>query len=172
MNKLDIAVIPGDGVGPEVIPEAIKALRAISEVHGGLSFTFTEFPWGCEYYLRTGRMMDEDGLRRLCDYNAILLGAVGAPNLVPDHVSLWGLLLPIRKSFDQYVNLRPIRLLRGVPGRLVGKEPKDIDFLVVRENTEEVPGVGGRVHVGTPLKLSQSNIFTHRSERVIRYALN
>ncbi|HHY08478.1 MAG TPA: tartrate dehydrogenase [Corynebacteriales bacterium] len=173
MNKLDIAVIPGDGVGPEVIPEAIKTLRAVSEVHGGLSFTFTEFPWGCDYYLKTGRMMDEHGLRALRDYHAILLGAVGAPNLVPDHVSLWGLLLPIRKSFDQYVNLRPIKLLRGVPGRLVGKGPEDIDFVVVRENTEgEYSGVGGRVHVGTPFEVAvQSNIFTRTGvERVVRYA--
>ncbi|MCR4424806.1 MAG: tartrate dehydrogenase [Firmicutes bacterium] len=173
MDTLEIAVVPGDGVGREVVAEAIKVLAAVSDLHGGVKFSFTEFPWGCEYYLRTGRMMEEGGLRALEDHRAILLGAVGAPGLVPDHVSLWGLLLPIRKTFDQYVNLRPIKLLRGIPSRLVGKGPEDIDFMVVRENTEgEYSGVGGRVHVGTPQEVAvQSAVFTrHGTERVMRYA--
>ncbi|MGE5572696.1 MAG: tartrate dehydrogenase [Bacteroidota bacterium] len=173
MDKVSVAVIPGDGIGPEVTREAVKVLRAASEVHGGVGFGFTEYPWGCEHYLRNGRMMDERGLDVLRDHDAILLGAVGAPGLVPDHVSLWGLLLPIRKSFDQYVNLRPIKLLRGVPGRLIGKGPEDIDFVVIRENTEgEYSGVGGRIHVGTPFEVAiQSNVFTRQgTERVMRYA--
>ena len=119
--------------------------------------------------------MDEDAWLRSADHQAILLGAVGAPGVVPDHVSLWGLLLPIRKTFDQYVNLRPIKLLQGVPSRLVGKGPEDIDFVVVRENTEgEYSGVGGRVHVGTPYEVAvQSNIFTRvGTERIMRYAFD
>lgn len=173
MDKVNIATIPADGVGPEVIRESVKVLEAAARIHGGVEFAFTEFPWGCEHYLRTGRMMDDHGLDALRDYQAILLGAVGAPGLVPDHVSLWGLLLPIRKTFDQYVNLRPIKLLQGVPSRLVGKGPEDIDFVVIRENTEgEYSGVGGRVHVGTPYEVAiQSNVFTRLGcERVIRYA--
>ncbi len=175
MDRLDIAVVPGDGVGSEVMAEGLKALHTVAHVHGGLEFHLRQFPWGCEHYLETGRMMDEDGLAALADHQAILLGAVGAPGVVPDHVSLWGLLLPIRKTFDQYVNLRPIKLLQGVPSRLVGKGPEDIDFVVVRENTEgEYSGVGGRVHVGTPYEVAvQSNIFTRvGTERIMRYAFD
>ena len=173
MDKLKIAVVPGDGIGTEIMAEGLKVLKVVSQIHGGLDFEFNTFPWGCHYYLKTGRMMDEDGLSVLADHDAILLGAVGAPGLVPDHVSLWGLLLPIRKSFDQYVNLRPIKLLAGVTGPLRDKGPEHIDFVVVRENTEgEYAGVGGRVHIGTPYETAmQTAVFTRRgTERIIRYA--
>lgn len=173
MSKFDIAVIPADGIGPEIMQEALKVLRTVAEIDGGIEFNFDSFPWGCEYYLRTGEMMEKGGIDRLRNYDAILLGAVGAPGKVPDHVSLWGLLLPIRKTFDQYANLRPIKLLRGVRGPLRDKGPEDINFVVVRENTEgEYSGVGGRVHIGTPFEVAiQSNIFTRTAtERVIRYA--
>ncbi len=168
-----MAVIPADGIGPEIIQEAVKVLNTVSELDGGIGFDFKSFPWGCEYYLRTGEMMEKGGIDTLRGFDAILLGAVGAPGKVPDHVSLWGLLLPIRKTFDQYANLRPIKLLRGVRGPLRDKGPEDIDFVVVRENTEgEYSGVGGRVHIGTPFEVAiQSNIFTRTAvERVIRYA--
>lgn len=130
-----IAVIPGDGIGPEVTEEGIKVLRAISEVTKGLRFQFCYFPWGCKYYLETGKMISDDGLEKLKDFEAIYLGAIGDPR-VPDHISLRDLLLKIRFGFDQYINLRPVRLLEGVSCPLKGKGPKDIDFVVVRENTE------------------------------------
>jgi tartrate dehydrogenase/decarboxylase/D-malate dehydrogenase len=173
MNRLSIAVVPGDGIGTEIMAEGLKVLNKAAEVHGGLAFDFCTYPWGCQHYLRTGKMMDDDGLSILKDSQAILLGAVGAPGLVPDHVSLWGLLLPIRKTFNQYVNLRPIKLLAGVPSPLVGKGPEHIDFVVVRENTEgEYAGVGGRVHRGTPYETAmQTAVFTRTgTERIIRYA--
>ena len=110
MKKHKIAVIAGDGIGPEVLAEGVRVLKQVAECDGGFSFEFTFFPWGCEYYLKTGKMMDEDGIEKLKQYDAIFLGAVGYPG-VPDHISLWDLLLNIRKSFDQYVNLRPVRLL-------------------------------------------------------------
>lgn len=175
MDRYDIAVVGGDGIGPEVVEEAIRVLKTVSEVDGGIGFNFKSFPWGCEYYLQTGKMMEDGGLEQLKNFHAILLGAVGAPGLVPDHVSLWGLLLPIRKGFQQYANLRPVKLLKGVQSPLVGKGPEDIDFWFVRENTEgEYSGVGGRVQVGTPYEVAiQSNIFTREgSERVIRYAFD
>jgi len=172
MRKYNIAVIPGDGIGKEVVAEGVKALKTVAEVHGGLNFLLDDFPWGCEYYLRMGEMMPKNALDILSGYDAILFGAVGSPS-VPDHISLWGLLLPIRKAFDQYVNLRPIKLLPGVPCPLKDKGPEDIDFVVVRENTEgEYSGAGGRLHVGTPYEVAvQTGIFTrHATERVIRYA--
>lgn len=173
MNRLSIAVVPGDGIGSEIMAESMKVLNKVAEIHGGLAFDFHIYPWGCQYYLRTGKMMADDGIATLREYPAILLGAVGSPGLVPDHVSLWGLLLPIRKTFNQYVNLRPIKLLAGVPGPLVGKGPEHIDFIVVRENTEgEYAGVGGRLHMGTPYETAlQTAVFTRTgTERVIRYA--
>ena len=114
MSIYRIAVIPGDGIGPEVIAEGIKVLDAVAVLDGSFRFEWTYFPWGCEYYLKHGRMMAEDGLDQLSHFDAIYLGAVGAPG-VPDHISLWDLLLVIRKHFDQYVNLRPVKLLRGAP---------------------------------------------------------
>lgn len=167
-----IAVIPGDGIGEEVVPEGCKVLKTVEEIVGGFRLLSVEYPWGSQYYLRHGRMMPQDALKTLEGFNAIYLGAVGMPAAVPDHVTLWGLLLPIRKGFEQYVNVRPIRLLPGLAGPLRNKGPEDIDFVCVRENTEgEYSGVGGRVHIGTPDEVAlQTSVFTRRAvERVIRY---
>jgi tartrate dehydrogenase/decarboxylase / D-malate dehydrogenase len=165
-----IAVIGGDGIGPEVVSAGIRVLEAASELAPSVELGFTEFPWGCRYYLKHGRMMPEDGLETLEEFDAIYLGAVGWPT-VPDHVSLWGLLLPIRRSFDQYVNLRPARLLRGVRSPL--SDPGALDITVVRENTEgEYSDAGGRMYVGTPHEMAiQESIFTRRAlHRIVRYA--
>jgi len=172
MKSHHIAVIPGDGIGKEVIPEGIKVLNRVAEVDGRFRLEFENFPWGCEYYLDKGRMMPPDGLAILSEFDAIYLGACGAPS-VPDHISLWGMLLPIRKGFDQYVNLRPVRLLPGIESPLRDKKPEDIDFVCVRENTEgEYSGVGGRVHSNTEIEVAlQTSVFTrHATERVIRFA--
>jgi tartrate dehydrogenase/decarboxylase/D-malate dehydrogenase len=171
MPTYRIAVVPGDGIGIDTIDQAVQTLETVCEVHGGLDLAFDRYPWGCGYYLEHGEMMPQDGLQILADYDAILLGAVGFPT-VPDHVSLWGLLLPIRKTFDQYINLRPVRLLAGVPGPLRDKGPEDIDIVCIRENTEgEYSGVGGRVHVHTDHEVAvQSTVFTRMGvERVLRY---
>jgi tartrate dehydrogenase/decarboxylase/D-malate dehydrogenase len=162
-----IAVIAGDGVGKEVVPEGIKVLTAL-----GVGFQFEELPWGSEYRERTGRMMPGDALATLARHDAIYLGAIGWPT-VPDHVSLWECLLPIRKTFDQYVNLRPVRLPPGVRGPLAGRGPADVNMLFVRENTEgEYSGTGGRVHVGTAAEVAvEVPVFTRRAiERCARYA--
>jgi tartrate dehydrogenase/decarboxylase / D-malate dehydrogenase len=172
MKHYRIAVIAGDGVGQEVMPEGLKALRAVAEVTGALDLEFAEFPWGSEYYARHGRMMAEDGLKTLEEFDAIYFGAVGWPTL-PDHVTLWGLRLAICQGFDQYANVRPSKLLPGIPGPLAGKRPEDIDFVVVRENTEgEYAGVGGRAHRGTPYEVAtQTSVFTRRAvERIMDYA--
>jgi tartrate dehydrogenase/decarboxylase / D-malate dehydrogenase len=167
---LRVAVIGGDGIGPEVVGAGMRVLEAAAERDPSLELSFTEFPWGCEYYLEHGRMMPEDGLETLAGFDAIYLGAVGWPT-VPDHVSLWGLLLPIRRGFDQYVNLRPARLLRGVESPLA--RPGSLDITVVRENTEgEYSDSGGRMFEGTPHEVVvQESIFTRRGvERIVRYA--
>ena len=168
-----IALIPGDGIGKEVIPAAVKVLQAAASSLGDrFSVSFDEFEWGCEYYLRTGRMMPEDGLERLRPFDAILLGAIGHPT-VPDHISLRQLLLRIRCGFDLYVNLRPIEILPGLEPPLRGKGAEDVRMLFVRENTEgEYCGVGGRFKQGTPDETAvQQSIFTRKGvERVIRYA--
>jgi len=166
-----IAVIAGDGIGREVIPAGMAALETAAR-GSALSVAFTELPWGCEYYLKHRRMMDEDGLEQLAGFDAIYLGAIGAPG-VPDHVSVWELILPLRQRFDQYVNLRPMRLLPGLASPLAGRGPADIDMVCVRENSEgEYAGVGGRVHVGTPHEVAeQTGVFTrHGIERIVRYA--
>ncbi|MEG2348909.1 MAG: tartrate dehydrogenase [Hungatella sp.] len=167
-----IAVIAGDGIGPEVVAEGVKVLKQIAELDGELCFEFTYFPWGCEYYLKTGRMMDEDGIDKLKDFDAIFLGAVGYPG-VPDHISLWDLLLTIRKSFDQYVNLRPVKLLEGAPCPLKDVDRKDIDMIFVRENSEgEYAGSGSWLFKDKPneVVLQESVFSRHGCERVIRYA--
>src|SRR5215469_14345840 len=162
-----IAVIAGDGVGKEVVPVGLRVLRALE-----VPFAFDELPWGCDFRARTGRMMPEDALATLAGYDAIYLGAVGWPT-VPDHVSLWECLLPIRKTFEQYVNLRPVRLPPGIRGPLAGRGPADVDMLFIRENTEgEYSGTGGRVHVGTDAELAvEVPVFTRRAiERCARFA--
>ena len=172
MNKYKIAVIAGDGIGPEVIAEGIKVLNEAARLDGGFEFEFTHFPWGCEYYKETGRMMAENGIEELSKYDAIFLGAVGAPG-VPDHISLWDLLLIIRKSFDQYINLRPVKLLRGAPTPLKNTPAEDIDMVFVRENTEgEYAGSGSWLYKGKPNEVViQNGVFSRFGcERVIRYA--
>jgi tartrate dehydrogenase/decarboxylase / D-malate dehydrogenase len=168
-----IAVIPGDGIGKEVIPEGIRVLEAAGR-RFGFEFEWTHFDWSCEVYARTGRMMPADGLDQLKDFEAIYLGAIGFPG-VPDHVSLWGLLIPIRRGFRQYVNLRPVRLLRGVKSPLVGRTPEDIDLVIVRENNEgEYSEIGGRLYHGTTEELViQQAVFTRQGcDRVMRYAFD
>ena len=174
MRNFNLAVLPADGIGREVIPAGLEVLRALAEMHARFRFETQEFDWGSARYLREGAMMPRDGLQQLerGGFAAILLGPVGDPR-VPDHVTLWGLLLPIRQGFDQYINLRPMRLLPGIRTPLVGKAPKDIDMVCVRENAEgEYAGVGGRVHRGTAAEVAiQSSVHTrHGTERVIRYA--
>ncbi|NIB40991.1 tartrate dehydrogenase [Pseudomaricurvus alkylphenolicus] len=171
MTTLNIAVIPGDGIGKEVIPEGIRVLEAAGAIHG-IEFQWTEFDWSCETYHKTGRMMPEGGIDQLRGFDAVYLGAVGFPG-VPDHISLWGLLIPIRREFDQYINLRPVRLFDGVPCPLAGKKPGDIDMYVVRENVEgEYSNIGGIQYEGTDQELVvQQSVFTRRgTDRVMRYA--
>ena len=172
MNVYKIAVIAGDGIGPEVIAEGVRVLNKAAQLDGGFSFEFTHFPWGCDYYKETGRMMPEDGIEVLSKFDAIFLGAVGAPG-VPDHISLWDLLLIIRKKFDQYINLRPVKLLNGAPCPLKDAKPEDIDMIFVRENTEgEYAGSGSWLFKGKPNEVViQDGVFSRVGcERVIRYA--
>ena len=172
MKQFHIAVIAGDGIGPEVITEGKKVFSGIAQMDGTFSVTFENFPWGCEYYLKSGEMMPENGLDLLRGYDAIYLGAVGYPG-VPDHVSLGDLLLRIRRGFDEYINLRPVRLLHGAPCPLADISPRDIDMIVVRENSEgEYANVGARLYPGTPREAAlQTGVFSrHGCERVIRYA--
>ena len=171
MKTYRIAVIGGDGIGPEVLAEGIKVLDKAAAL-GGFAFEYTYFPWSCRYYLETGRMMPEDGIETLSKFDAIYLGAVGYPG-VPDHVSLWGLLLEIRHAFDQYVNLRPVKLLKGADSPLKDVKPEDIDMIVIRENSEgEYAGAGEWLFKDTPQELAlQTGVFSRKGcERVIRYA--
>ena len=173
MAQYRIAVIPGDGIGKEVVPEGLRVLEAVAG-RFGLSFEYDAFDWSCETYKATGRMMPRDGLERIAGHDAIFLGAVGFPG-VPDHVSLWGLLIPIRRSFLQYVNLRPVRLFEGVPSPLAGRAPGDIDFYVVRENVEgEYSEIGGRLYEGTDDEfVTQQSNFTRKGvDRILRYAFD
>ena len=166
-----IALIPGDGIGSEVVPAAVQVLETVGKRFGA-TFEWTEFPWGCAHYARHGRMMPEDGIARVRGFDSILLGAVGWPG-VPDHVSLWGLLIPLRRELRQYVNLRPTRLLPGIRSPLAGREAKDIDFVIVRENNEgEYSSIGGRAYGGTDDEfVVQESIFTRKGvDRVQRYA--
>ena len=172
MKKYRIAVIPGDGVGPEVMDECTRIMDAVAEMDGRFSFEYEEFPWGCEYYLKTGEMMPADGMETLRGFDAILLGAVGFPG-VPDHISLRDLLLRIRHDFDQYINLRPVKLLRGAVCPLAGAAPEDINMTFIRENSEgEYSGQGAWLYKGTPREVViQDGVFSrHGCERVIRYA--
>jgi tartrate dehydrogenase/decarboxylase/D-malate dehydrogenase len=170
-NTYRIAVIPGDGIGKETVPEGLRVLDAASR-RFGFGLQLAEYDWSCDTYQRTGAMMPPDGMERLADADSILLGAVGWPG-VPDHVSLWGLLIPIRRGFDQYVNLRPCKLMPGVRTPLAGRTEADIDFFVVRENTEgEYSSVGGRMFEGTEREFAtQQSVFTRKGvDRVLKYA--
>jgi len=176
-RTIRLAVIPGDGIGQEVVPVGLQVLEAIAASSGGaIAFHYEDFAWGCQYYLRTGRMMDADGLDRLRDKDAIYFGAVGWPG-VPDHVSLWGLRLAICQGFDQYACIRPVRLLPGVPSPLRGASAETVDWVVVRENSEgEYAGLGGRNLTGRGPGNEvaiQSALFTEKGcERIIRYAFD
>ena len=148
MVKHRIAVIPGDGIGKEVMPEGMRVMEAAGKKFG-IEFEWDEFDWSCERFAKTGSMMPEDGLKQIEKHDAVYLGAVGFPG-VPDHVSLWGLLIPIRREFRQYVSLRPVKLIDGIPCPLVGRKAGDIDMMVVRENNEgEYSSIGGRLYEGT-----------------------
>jgi tartrate dehydrogenase/decarboxylase/D-malate dehydrogenase len=171
MAKYRIAVIPGDGIGNEVVPAGIEVLEKVGGMLG-IEFQWDQFDWSCERFHKVGSMMPEDGLEQIVGHDAIYLGAVGFPG-VPDHVSLWGLLIPIRRKFNQYVNLRPVRLFEGVASPLAGREPGDIDFYVVRENVEgEYSEIGGRMNHGTPEEfVTQLNVFSRKGvDRIARYA--
>ena len=167
-----IAVIAGDGIGKEVVPEGMRVLEAVGRKHG-IAFAWDELPWSCDYYLAHGRMMPEDGPELIRGHDAIFLGAVGMPALVPDHVSLWGLLIRLRRAFEQYANIRPVRLMPGIRCPLAGREPGDIDFVVVRENNEgEYSAIGGRSFEGTAHEMvEQTTVFTRRGvDRIMTYA--
>lgn len=172
MKTYKIAVIPGDGIGPEVIDEGVKIMKKVAELDGRMEFEFTYFPWGCEYYVKHNKMMDEDGIEKLKTFDAIYLGAVGYPG-VPDHISLWDLLLRIRKEFDQYVNIRPIQLLKGAPCPIKDGTEENIDMLFIRENSEgEYAGAGDWLFKGKPEEVVlQTGVFSRKgTERIIRYA--
>jgi tartrate dehydrogenase/decarboxylase/D-malate dehydrogenase len=166
-----IALIPGDGIGREVVPEGVRTMTVLAKKFG-FEVSFSAFPYSCQYYIDNGVMMPPDALEELKSFDSILLGAVGAPG-VPDHVSLWGLLLPIRRTFDQYVSLRPVRLLPGVKSPLAGRGGEDIDFVVVRENSEgEYSEIGGRLFSGTEREVVvQETLFSKKGvDRILRYA--
>lgn len=172
MTRHTIALIPGDGIGLEVVPAAQRVLDHLAALHGGFTLEYHTYPWGCEYYSKHGRMMPENALDTLRETDAIFLGAVGYPG-IPDHVSLWGLLIPIRRAFEQYVNLRPVKLFEGVHSPLVGRTPSEIDLVIVRENVEgEYSQIGGRLYAGSAQELAvQETVFTRKGvDRVMRFA--
>ncbi|HUH93514.1 MAG TPA: tartrate dehydrogenase [Casimicrobiaceae bacterium] len=167
-----VAVIPGDGIGKEVVPEGLRALETAGR-RFEIGFDWDELPWSCDYYARHGRMMPEDWFERIRRHDAMFFGAIGWPASVPDHVSLWGSLIQWRRGFDQYVNLRPCRLMPGVPSPLANRKPGDIDFVVVRENTEgEYSSVGGRMFEGSEREVVfQESVFTRRGvDRILQFA--
>ena len=173
MGTYRIAVIPGDGIGKEVMPEGLRALEAAGSKFG-IDYEFTEFGWNCDDYDKTGRIMPEDGIDQLRPFDAVYLGAVGMPG-VPDHVSLWGMLIPIRREFFQYVNLRPARLLPGIESPLAGRGPEDINMMIVRENVEgEYSQIGGRLYEGTDEEMAvQQAVFTRKGcDRIMRFAFD
>lgn len=172
-NKHKIAVIAGDGIGTEVMPEGVRVLEAAAEVYG-IDLTFDTFEFGsCDYYLKHGQMMPDDWKSQIGNHDAIFFGAVGWPDTVPDHISLWGSLIQFRRDFDQYVNLRPAKLMPGVPSPLAGRKPGDIDFYVVRENTEgEYSSVGGKMYPGTDREIVIQETVMSRVgvDRILKYA--
>jgi len=172
MAEYRIAAIPGDGIGKEVIAAGLEVLRALAARHPTLDLRVESFPWGSDYFRAEGRMMPEDGLATLANFDAIYFGAVGDPDL-PDHVTLWGLRLAICQGFDQYANVRPARILPGVRSPLAGVGPEDLDWVIVRENSEgEYAGAGGRAHRGLPEEVAvETAIFTRAGvERIMRFA--
>ena len=172
MKKYKIAYIPGDGIGKETGPEGVRVLEAAARKFG-FELQFDEYDWSCDYYAKHGRMMPEDGLEQVRKHDAVFFGAAGWPATVPDHISLWGLLIPFRRNFQQYVNLRPVRLMPGVKCPLAGRKPGDIDFWVVRENSEgEYSSIGGRMYEGTENEFAtQQAIFSRRgTDRIMRFA--
>jgi tartrate dehydrogenase/decarboxylase/D-malate dehydrogenase len=175
MKTHKIAIIAGDGIGKEVMPEGIRAVDAAA-LRFGINIEWTTFDWAnCDYYLRHGKMMPDDWFEQLQGFEAIFFGAVGMPDVVPDHISLWGSLIQFRRRFDQYVNLRPVRLMPGVPCPLANKKPGDIDFYIVRENTEgEYSSVGGKMFEGTDREfVLQEAIFTRTGvDRVLKFAFD
>ncbi|SNT02355.1 tartrate dehydrogenase [Tropicimonas sediminicola] len=167
-----IAAIPADGIGPEVIAAGLQALEAVARRDGGFTLDVTDFDWGSDRYKRSGALMPEDGREQLKDFDAIFFGAVGAPD-VPDHITLWGLRLPICQGFDQYANVRPTKILPGITSPLANVGPGDLDWVIVRENSEgEYAGMGGRAHRGMPEEVgTEVAIFTRTGvERIMRYA--
>ncbi len=173
MNTYTIAAVPGDGIGTEVIDAGVEVLDALCERDGGFELRVERFPWGSDYYFEHGRMMPQDALQKLKPFDAIYFGSAGDPR-VPDHISLWGLRLAICQPFDQYANVRPARLLAGIEGPLRGVGPDDLDWVIVRENTEgEYAGAGGRVHTGHDHEVGLDvAVFTRAGiERVQRFAL-
>lgn len=174
MKKHKIAVIAGDGIGKEVMPEGQRVLDAAAAKYG-FSLAYDELPWSCDYYVKHGSMMPEDGMAQICHHDAVYLGAVGLPDMVPDHISLWGLLIKIRREFDQYANIRPVRLMPGVACPLANRKVGDIDFIIVRENSEgEYSSAGGRMYEGTEREIAvQESIFSrHGTDRIMRYAFD
>jgi len=173
MRKYKIATIAGDGIGKEVVPEGIKILKEVAKQHQ-FKINFDEFDFAsCDYYKKNKKMLPDDWKNKIGNHDAIYFGAVGMPNEVPDHISLWGSLLQFRREFDQYVNLRPVKLFNGVPCPLVGKKPGDIDMLIVRENTEgEYSSVGGRMYKDTDREIAiQETIMSrHGIDRVQKFA--
>ena len=172
MKQFRVAVIPGDGIGKEVMPEGLRALEAAGRKFG-IQWKFDELDWSCDYYAKHGRMMPEDALDRLARHDAVFFGAAGWPATVPDHISLWGLLIPFRRGYDQYVNLRPVRLMPGMKCPLAGRKVGDIDFWVVRENSEgEYSSIGGRIYAGTEREVvTQQTVFSRQGvDRILKYA--
>ena len=172
MKTYKIAAIPADGIGPEVIAAGLQALEALARRDGSFAFDVTEFDWGTDRYKKTGALMPADGRDQIKDFDAIFFGAVGAPD-VPDHVTLWGLRLPICQGFDQYANVRPTKILPGITSPLAGVGPGDLDWVIVRENSEgEYSGNGGRTHQGLPEEVAtEVSIFTRTGvTRIMRYA--
>eukprot|EP01041_Mallomonas_annulata_P035809 gene35809-58817_t len=175
MTRHRIAVIPGDGIGKEVMPEGLRVVEAAARKFG-IALEFTTFDWAhCGYYRQHGQMMPSDWFEQLKGFDAIYFGAAGWPALVPDHISLWGSLLKFRREFDQYVNLRPVRLMPGVPGPLAHRKPGDIDFLVVRENTEgEYTSLGGVMYEGTDREIViQESVYSrHGANRLLKFSFD
>ena len=172
MAQHKIAVIPGDGIGREVMPEGVRVLEAVGAKHG-IRFEFKEFDWSCDWYKQHGKMCPDEAPEILRKFDAVYFGAVGNPAIVPDHISAWGLLINFRRWFDLYVNLRPVRLFKGLPCPLAGRTPGEIDYYVVRENTEgEYSSLGGRMYAGTENEIvQQTSTFSRRGvDRIMKYS--